>query len=106
MKTLTPRKLTALLVLSLATVWLGGCKATTGTITHAVVSHFSFVGNTPGAVVTIDDQSAVALDDKNAQSILATEPGRHHVRVTKGERLVVDREVLVGDQQTMEISIP
>lgn len=95
-------KIPALALISFALIWLSGCMANTGTITHAAVSYFSFVGNTQGAVVSIDEQPAVTSDDGK----VATEPGRHRIRVTKGGRLLVDREVLVGDQQTMEIFIP
>ena len=89
--------------LLLTIIGLAGCMANTGTITHAAIAHFTFVGSAVGATVTIDDQAAVTLGQDTK---LTTEPGRHRVRITKGEKLVVDREVLIGDQQTMEISIP
>jgi hypothetical protein len=76
--------------------------ANTGTITHAAISYFAFVGETRGATVSVDDQPAVPLDGAK----LSIEPGRHHIRVTKEGKVVVDRDVLVGDQQTMEISVP
>ncbi|MDI1336442.1 MAG: hypothetical protein PSU94_09715 [Lacunisphaera sp.] len=103
MKTQTSQNRIALTFLLLAVIGLVGCTANTGTITHAAIAHFAFVGNAEGAAVTIDEQTAVTLGEHTK---LATEPGRHRVRVSKGEKLVVDREVLVGDQQTMEILIP
>ncbi len=106
MKTYLFRSDAVLSFVLVALFWLGGCMANTGTITHAAVSHFSFVGNTQGATVTIDDQTGVALGGDGSPHLISSEPGRHRIRVTVGDRLVIDREVLVGDQQTMEISIP
>ena len=106
MKTHFSRGYTVSSFFLIALFWLGGCMANTGTVTHADVAHFAFMGNTQGAIVTIDDQPGVTLDGDNAPHKIASEPGRHRIRVLVGEKLVIDREVLVGDQQTMEISIP
>ena len=91
-------------LLLVAAIALAGCMANSGTITHAPVAHFAFVGETRGAALVIDDQPPVALDG-DGQSV-QTEPGKHRIRVTKGDRVVIDREVLIGDRQTMEISVP
>lgn len=102
MKTTLPRTILAIALIIYTSVWLVGCSSSTGTITRAPSSQFSFVGNTQDALIAIDDRPPVALD----RGKLAIEPGRHHIRVLKDGRVIVDRNVLVGDQQTMEISIP
>jgi hypothetical protein len=101
MKLQIPAKYAPIVLVLSVLLWLSGCMANTGTFTHAALSHFAFVGETQDAIISIDDHQATPEDGK-----VTTEPGRHRIRVTKGGKLVVDREVLVGDQQTMEISVP
>lgn len=102
MKTPILRILQSRVLFVFAFVLFAGCASETGTVTRAPISHFSFVGNIKSAVVSIDEQQGVILDGNK----LVTSPGKHRIRITKGGRLVVDREVMVGDQQTLEISIP
>lgn len=102
MKAFLPQTVLSLSLVLFACFGLAGCATNTGTITRAAVAHISFVGNTQDAHATIDDQAPVLLDGGK----LPTQPGKHRIRVTRSGRLVVDREVLVGDQQTMEISVP
>lgn len=81
-----------------------GCSLQTGTLTRTPEAQFSFKGDTANARVVIDDDSPKEL--VNSPAIIPTAPGKHRVRVTKGAALVVDREVLIGDQQTFEIVVP
>ena len=57
-------------------------------------------------ILVIDDNPAVEFSSASRQLPISVPPGKHRVRVSKGGQLVVDREVLVTDLQTMEIAVP
>ncbi len=83
----------------------GGCAQQTGTITKAAASYLVFVGDSTGSKVTVDDRP-FALTNENSKSHFALSPGVHRIKIEKLGRLVVDREILLSDRQTMEIAIP
>ena len=88
-------------VLSLIT----GCAQQTGSLTKARASFLVFVGDTTSAKVTINDR-AFDLTKNNAKNYFEVAPGVHRVKVEKRGQVVVDREILLSDHQTMEVSIP
>jgi hypothetical protein len=96
------RTIAALLgVLALA----AGCAQQTGTLTKAAASFLVFVGDTANAKVTVDDRPFDLTKD-NSKNHFEITPGVHRVRIEKQGRVVVDREILLSDRQTMEVAIP
>ncbi|MEX2117266.1 MAG: hypothetical protein WEB37_10280 [Bacteroidota bacterium] len=66
-----------------------------------------FVGNTQFATVSIDGKPAFSLaEDKEKDVVYEVKPGNRQVRVFRNNQLVVDRNVFVDNQATMEINIP
>ncbi len=81
-----------------------------GIIQKDAVSYFRFTGDVAGAAVSIDSGETIylALDPygKPANTIYKVAPGKHRVVVTKGSQVVVDRVVIVENQNTREIQVP
>ena len=84
---------------------LSGCAQQTGSLTKAAASFLVFVGDTTNAKVTVDDRP-FDLTKNNAKNHFEIAPGIHRVKVEKQGRLVVDREILLSDRQTLEVAIP
>jgi len=103
----TMKKSSSLFVCVLTCMWAlisAGCSLQTGTLTRVPEAQFSFRGATANARVVIDDESPKTLTDSPAN--IAAKPGKHRIRVIKDGAVVVDREVLIGDQQIFEIIVP
>lgn len=96
------------LTLFVLLAFVSGCNTKnqqTGTLTRAAASYLVFRGDTTFATVTVDNQ-AFALTEENAKNHFELAPGIHRVKVEKQGRVVVDREILLSDRQTVEIAIP
>ena|SRR5438552_2541671 len=97
-----------LIAASLALVGLAACKHQEGLLTHAPLSYVVFSGRAGGASVKIDDSPPISLTQGNVSSKtrFSVEPGQHHIRIEKRGAVVLDRVVLLVDQQAMEIPVP
>ncbi|MDP3070780.1 MAG: hypothetical protein Q8N18_10850 [Opitutaceae bacterium] len=96
------RTIVALLgVLALA----AGCAQRTGSLTKVPASFLVFVGDTANAKVTVDERP-FELTKENSKNHFEVSPGVHRVKIEKQGRVVVDREILLSDRQTMEVAIP
>ena len=82
-----------------------GCAHQTGTVTKAAASFLVFLGDTNEARVTVDDH-AFTLTKDNAKNHFEIPPGVHRVKIEKQGEVVVDREILLSDRQTLEVAIP
>lgn len=83
-----------------------GCHASTGTLSRDPVSFLKVIGPTDGVMVTIDELAPVGLPKDRKFATLQVKPGKHHVRCERGNIVLVDRTILVSDDQTLEISLP
>lgn len=99
------KKLIAALGL-LGTLALVACSSSTGTLSRDPVSYLIISGVQDNLSATIDDQPPVALAPQSKPVSLQVSPGRHRIRIQRGQALLVDRVVLVSDLQTLEIPIP
>ncbi|GFM38271.1 hypothetical protein [Desulfovibrio psychrotolerans] len=105
------KRIFAFLMLS-AVLFIAGCGAHDGVVSKADVSWLSFVGDTRGAMVSIDDAAPFLLrpagyDKKQPKpQWYEVSPGRHTVVITRNDAVIVHREVLVGTGQTKEILVP
>jgi len=84
---------------------VAGCAQQTGSITKASASFLVFVGDTANAKVSVDGRG-FDLTKNNTKNHFEIAPGVHRLKVEKQGQVVVDREILLSDQQTMEVSIP
>lgn len=63
-----------------------------------------FIGNTIGAVVTIDDGYTFMLESGNI--VYKVKTGAHTLTVKKNGQVVVARSVVIDSGATMEVEIP
>lgn len=106
-------------ILSLLIV--SGCGYREGVTVADPGAFLAFSGNTAGAIVKIDDSTSISLgegrgtttksDTGEKEKYLAgthykITPGKHRIQVLKSGEIVVDRELLIGDGTTREISVP
>jgi hypothetical protein len=94
-----------LLGLGLATSLAGvtGCHSVTGTVSHDPTGYFSILGAADGDVAIIDGGAPVPI---RPDTPIVVVPGKHRVQVSRGGTVVMDREVLVSDLQTLELRLP
>jgi hypothetical protein len=55
---------------------------------------------------TVDELPPVALVPQSKPNMLQLRPGKHRIKITRDQTILVDRVVLISDQQTLEISVP
>lgn len=84
---------------------MAGCAHQEGTITRAPASYFVFVGSPDGSVCTLDGKDVI-IDKANAKDHFEVAPGAHRITVRKQGLVVVDREILTADRQTVEVTVP
>ena len=95
-------RLSGRLVVALSMVWVSGCHSVNGTVSHDPVGHFSIIGY-QWRRQTIDGGAPIQLQ---SDSPITVAPGRHRVQISRGGSVVMDRDVMVSDLQTLELSLP
>ncbi len=100
---------------------LGGCGHREGVTIAEPGAYLAFGGSTAGAMVKIDEDVSFILGEgkgatihsdtgqketRLAQTHYRVSPGKHRIQVIKNGIIVVDREILLGDGITREISVP
>ncbi len=98
-------KRSCLLFLSLA-VWLSACSSSSGTLSRAPIGFVELSNVSRPLTVVVDDQNELEVPAQRKPATLQIAPGKHRVRIWSDGTLIVDRVVLVGDQQTLQIQIP
>jgi len=83
---------------------LAGCGYKEGVRTEAQKSFLYFSGDVDGALVSVDGgaQFSVKPGKDNLYSI---PPGKHKVFVTREGRVIVERDIYVGDGVAKEIEV-
>ncbi len=94
-----------LLLTVLALLNFAGCGYREGTLVKDPVSYLWFTGNITQANVIIDDKKPFELTKEGLVYYQIT-PGTHRIIVKKGEEVVVDRVLIIGNETTKEIQIP
>ena len=103
---MNPTNPRAILILFGVLAIASGCwHSDSGTITKSAASFLVFSGDTTNALVTVDNR-AFALTEENAKNHFELSPGIHRVKVEKQGHVVVDREILLSDRQTVEVAVP
>ena len=102
-------------IVVVACLMLSACGYQEGVIQRAERSFLKFTGNWPNAAVQIDTMPPFILKPPTtasdpqaspADTLYQVAPGKHRVTVTRGDRVVVDRVLLLENQVTLEVQIP
>lgn len=110
-----------ILLAVIAMISLANCGYREGVTVAEPGAFLAFGGNTAGAIVKIDESVSFVLGEGTGTAIPSDTgekekrlsgthyrlaPGKHRIQVVKNGTVVVDREVLLGDGATREISVP
>jgi len=102
-------------------IGLSSCGFREGVTVSEPAAFLAFSGDTTGAIVKVDESILITLgegpgttinsDTGEKEKSLAEvhykiSPGKHRIQVVKNGQIVVDRELLIGDGTTREISVP
>jgi hypothetical protein len=77
-----------------------------GQMTTEPVSYLYFSGNITDAEVSVDGAPSFLVTKAGPKQQYKVTPGKHTITVTKQGKVVVQRNVLLGDGHEKEISIP
>ena len=76
-----------------------------GVVSGAPAAYLSFEGNTEGAIIMIDGQTAPAMD-AGLGNRLQVDPGTHRIKVTRAGQTLVERKIFIGNGNVQVIRIP
>jgi hypothetical protein len=82
------------------------CGYQTGVIQKAEIGYFQFSGNLDGALVKIDNREPFALSTADGNTLFEIKPGKHMLKVFRGNALLIERIVFLESQATFEVKIP
>jgi hypothetical protein len=81
----------------------GGYK--TGVVLEAQKSYLFFNAAAQGAEYSVDGSSWYKIQKTGENELYPTLPGKHRIKVRKGESVIVDKMVLLGDSMSKEIKV-
>lgn len=91
-------------VMALLLAFVAGCGGYHAeTVQKASVSTLQFVGNVKEARVVVDDGEPFSVASIQHYEIA---PGKHSVKIYRGDRLLVNRVVFLGNNQSTEVRVP
>ena len=85
---------------------LSGCHSTTGTVSHDPAAYVKFLNAEKDDSASIDGGTPFRLESGDDSEPIFAAPGKHTIRVTRSGAVVLSREILVSDLQTLEIRVP
>lgn len=94
------RFMTALLGL----VLLGGCGYKEGVVNADRKAYLYFTGNVKEVSVSVDGGTPFSVEE-GRDNLYTIAPGKHRVEVMRDGRVIVEREVYVGDGISKEIAV-
>jgi len=97
------KRMTGLMGL-IAVVIMAGCGYKSGTATGAREAFLYFTGDVEGVGVSVDDGQPFSVKPGRDNQYRVA-PGRHTVKVYKGDAIIVEREIYVGDGIAKEIGV-
>lgn len=99
-----------IILISCSLLILISCGYKEGAIQQEELSYIQFTGAWDGTTVQIDNSEPFKLSSTAAggNPILkyGLSPGKHQIMVWREERLLVNRVLTLGNQQSMEVRIP
>ena len=88
----------------LSTLWLCGCGYKEGVSAGDQKSFLYFSGNTKNLTVSVDNGEIFSVEN-GRDNQYKIKPGKHTVRVYREEKMIVEREIYVGDEIAKEINL-
>jgi len=85
---------------------LSGCHSTTGTVSHEPTAYLKFLNAEKGDMASIDGGTPLRLESGGENEPIFAAPGKHTVQIIRSGAVVLSREILVSDLQTLEIRVP
>lgn len=83
-----------------------GCYSTTGTVSHEPTAYVKFLNAQNGDVALIDGGAPFQLVAGDDNETVFAAPGKHMIQVIRSGAVILSREILVSDLQTLEIRVP
>lgn len=88
----------------LGLVLLGGCGYKEGVVNTTPKAYLFFTGDTDDITVSVDGGEAFTVKE-GRDNLYTITPGKHHVEVKRGDRIVVERDLYIGDGISREIAV-
>lgn len=90
------------------TLFLVSCGYQTGVIQKAEKGYLRFSGSwdTDEVAVYVSDMQPFKLKPNDQTTLFEITPGKHFLKVVRGNNVVVDRVVFVESQATYEVKVP
>lgn len=87
---------------------LFSCGYQTGVVQKTGVGYLQFSGawDADEITVQVDDGQPFKLRTFDTATLFETTPGKHSLKVLRGEKTVVDRIIFLESQATFEVKIP
>jgi len=82
------------------------CGYNSGVRSTESVSYLYFTGNPQGASVIVGDSPAFIVSEFGPKNKYQVSPGKHKIIIKKSGKIIVKREVLLGDGHSKEFYIP
>lgn len=99
-------KIASIIVLLAIFSMMSGCGYKEGVKTQERTAYLYFTGDAKGAEVSIDGAISFTVEKLGVDEQYKVSPGKHLITVTKGDTVVVKRELLLGDGVAREINVP
>lgn len=93
-----------LLSISLLLLFIAGCGYNESIMQKADKSYLKFVGNTEQIQITIDGGEPFSPEENI--DLYQLSPGKHTIKITRNNAVVVNRIILLDNKTTMEINVP
>ena len=90
-------------------ITLSSCGYKEGVIQPGDKSYLVFTGNTQNIQIIIDNNDSFPAQtsvDNGSGTHYQISPGKHLIVIKKGDGIVLQREILVGNGMTKEIQVP
>ncbi|MBL7049727.1 MAG: hypothetical protein ISR96_09465 [Nitrospira sp.] len=102
------RNITQLCLIFCCILIFTACSYKEGIVQSSSESYLHFTGNTENVLITIDmaDPLPIASASESGKPIhYQVSPGKHKIKVTRDNIIIVNREILIGEGMTKEINI-
>lgn len=93
-----------IIIALISTLYLSGCGYKEGVSAGDQKSFLYFTGNSKDVSVSVDDGEKFSVKS-GRDNQYKVKPGKHTIRVYRGEKLIVHRELYLGDEIAKEINL-
>lgn len=98
-----------IVLISCFLITVSSCGYKEGVIQPGNKSYLVFTGNTDDIQVTIDDNVPFlgqASVEEGKETLFQISPGKHMIVIRRGNEIVLQREIIIGNGMTKEIQVP